>query len=53
MNADMGLRAFCAAAACAALLSGPALAQTPSTHEHRFSDAEKWTKAFDDPERDA
>ncbi|MGH8632873.1 MAG: class I SAM-dependent methyltransferase [Burkholderiales bacterium] len=54
MNADMGLRAFCAAAAaCAALLSEPALAQAPSTHEHRFSDAEKWAKAFDDPERDA
>jgi SAM-dependent methyltransferase len=53
MNADVGYRAFCAAVACAALLSGPALAQAPSTHEHRFSDAEKWAKAFDDPERDA
>jgi SAM-dependent methyltransferase len=54
MNADMGFRAFCAtAAACAALLSGPALAQAPSTHEHRFSGAEKWAQVFDDPERDA
>jgi SAM-dependent methyltransferase len=53
MNADLGFRAFCAAAACAALLSGPALAQAPSTHEHRFSGAEKWAQLFDDPERDA
>jgi SAM-dependent methyltransferase len=54
MNADMGFRAFCATAvACVALLSGPALAQAPSTHEHRFSGAEKWAQVFDDPERDA
>jgi len=30
-----------------------ALGQSPATHEHRFGDAEKWAKAFDDPERDA
>lgn len=53
MNADMGYRAFCAAVVCAALLSAPALAQAPSTHEHRFSGAEKWAQVFDDPERDA
>src|SRR6266496_4687236 len=28
-------------------------AQTPDTHRHRFGDAEKWAKVFDDPERDA
>jgi len=28
-------------------------AQTPDTHSHRFGDAEKWAKVFDDPERDA
>jgi len=40
--------------ACAALLAlGPAAAQSPHTHEHRFSDAEKWAHVFDDPERDA
>lgn len=50
---DTGLRAFCAAVACAALLSGPALAQAPSTREHRFSGAEKWAQVFDDPARDA
>jgi len=40
--------------ACTALLAlGPAAAQSPHTHEHRFSDAEKWAHVFDDPERDA
>ena len=38
--------------ACATLLA-PAAAQAPNTHQHRFSDAEKWAKVFDDPERDA
>src|SRR5258708_31683172 len=28
-------------------------AQTPDTHRHRFGDAEKWAKVFDDPGRDA
>ena len=31
----------------------PAAAQTPHTHHHSFGDAEKWSKIFDDPERDA
>ena len=39
--------------AIAGLLSGPAAAQTPHTHQHSFGDAEKWAKVFDDPERDA
>ena len=39
--------------AIAGLLSGPAAAQTPQTHQHSFGDAEKWAKVFDDPERDA
>jgi len=30
-----------------------ALGQSPATHEHRFRDAEKWAKEFDDPRRDA
>jgi len=34
-------------------LAGLAAAQTPHTHQHRFSDAEKWARVFDDPERDA
>src|SRR5262245_33584498 len=34
-------------------LALPALGQTPHTYQHRFSDAEKWSKVFDDPERDA
>src|SRR5215813_4882724 len=32
-------------------LGAPALAQ--HAHEHRFSDAERWAKIFDDPGRDA
>lgn len=31
----------------------PAAAQTPHTHDHSFSGAERWAKVFDDPERDA
>ena len=31
----------------------PAFAQTPHTHQHRFDDAAKWAKVFDDPKRDA
>jgi len=37
----------------AALLAGPAAAQTPHTHDHSFGDSEKWAKIFDDPKRDA
>ena len=39
--------------ASTALLSLPAAAQTPHTHQHSFGDADKWAKVFDDPERDA
>jgi predicted methyltransferase len=28
-------------------------AQSPHTHDHSFSDADKWAKVFDDPKRDA
>jgi len=28
-------------------------AQSPSTHQHSFGDAEKWSHVFDDPQRDA
>ena len=31
----------------------PARAQSPHTHQHRFGDAEKWSRVFDDPKRDA
>ena len=41
------------AAAVAAAGSGIAAAQTPHTHEHRFDDANAWSKVFDDPKRDA
>ncbi len=35
------------------LLAGSAAAQSPHNHQHRFGDAEKWAKVFDDPRRDA
>lgn len=31
---------------------GNPLAQTPHTHQHSFSGADGWARAFDDPERD-
>jgi predicted methyltransferase len=34
-------------------LGAHAAAQSPHTHEHSFGDAEKWSKVFDDPNRDA
>lgn len=45
----------------AAVFASPTLAQhpapggtvSPPSHEHRFSDAERWSKIFDDPARDA
>jgi SAM-dependent methyltransferase len=41
-------------AACAlAFVASFAAAQTPRTHQHTFSDAEKWAQVFDDPQRDA
>ncbi len=33
-------------------LAGAALAQAPHTHQHSFSDAERWSHVFDDPKRD-
>lgn len=38
---------------CAGLPAGPATAQSPHTHQHSFSDAERWAQVFDDPKRDA
>ena len=41
-------------AALALILSGPLVAQHGEQHMHRrFDDAEKWSKVFDDPARDA
>ena len=38
---------------CAGLVSGPAQAQSPHTHQHSFAGAENWAGVFDDPSRDA
>lgn len=35
------------------LVAVPACGQAPHTHQHHFKDAEKWSRVFDDPERDA
>jgi predicted methyltransferase len=43
-----------AAALALALLPTSALeAQTAHSHQHRFDDASKWARVFDDPQRDA
>jgi SAM-dependent methyltransferase len=39
--------------AAIALLALPAAAQSPHTHRHSFSGAERWAHVFDDPARDA
>jgi SAM-dependent methyltransferase len=41
------------AALIAAIMALPALAQSVHTHQHSFGDADKWSKIFDDPQRDA
>ena len=49
-----GIAQATALAACATLLTAlPAQAQTHHTHQHRFTDAERWAHVFDDPARDA
>ena len=35
------------------LAAALALAQSPPTHEHSFTNAEKWAHVFDDPQREA
>lgn len=48
------IRLAVAAAFAIALAATPplALAQSPSVHQHRFTDAERWAHVFDDPKRD-
>lgn len=38
---------------CVGLGSATGYAQSPHTHQHRFSGAEHWARVFDDPARDA
>jgi len=38
--------------ACLSIRIGPSSAQSPHTHQHSFSDAQQWSKYFDDPKRD-
>ncbi len=53
MNRSSLLKMLLIVLSCAGLSAGYALAQSPHTHEHRFSGAEKWARIFDDPQRDA
>ena len=53
MNRTPLLAVVLVLSACAGLLAGPSAAQSPQTHQHSFGDADKWSKVFDDPERDA
>ena len=53
MNRISSLTAILILSACAGLLTGLSAAQSPSTHQHSFGDAEKWSHVFDDPKRDA
>ncbi|HEX9685417.1 MAG TPA: methyltransferase domain-containing protein, partial [Burkholderiales bacterium] len=52
-NRMSSLTAALVLAACTGWLAGPAAAQSPDTHQHSFGDAEKWSRVFDDPKRDA
>jgi predicted methyltransferase len=47
------LAVTCTAAIAAAASAVPAAAQSPRTHQHSFSGAQKWAQVFDDPQRDA
>jgi len=47
------IRFISAVLALSAMLAQPALAQSPSTHQHSFGNAEQWAHVFDDPKRDA
>jgi cyclopropane fatty-acyl-phospholipid synthase-like methyltransferase len=38
---------------CMVLAMRTASGQSPHTHQHTFSDADKWSQVFDDPKRDA
>ncbi|RPH66825.1 MAG: class I SAM-dependent methyltransferase [Burkholderiales bacterium] len=53
MPRTLSLAVALAFATCVGLLAAPALAQSPSTHQHSFSGAERWAHVFDDPKRDA
>lgn len=49
----MSIRMVVFASLIATVTGMPALAQSVHTHQHSFGDAGKWSKIFDDPQRDA
>src|SRR3989338_8105662 len=53
MNRSSLLKIALILLSCAGLSAGPAVAQSPHTHDHSFGGAEKWAQVFDDPQRDA
>jgi ubiquinone/menaquinone biosynthesis C-methylase UbiE len=48
----LSIAALMLALGCAGLASAPVCAQSPHTHQHSFSGAERWAAVFDDPSRD-
>ena len=53
MSRIAALSVALALSACIAWPAAAAQAQSPSTHQHSFSGAERWAHVFDDPRRDA
>jgi ubiquinone/menaquinone biosynthesis C-methylase UbiE len=53
MTADLILVNRLGLVICLLLGAAPGFAQSPETHTHQFSGAEKWAHVFDDPQRDA
>jgi len=51
-SADMSCKLFSLALATTVVLGTAAIAQSPDHANHKFSGAERWSKVFDDPERD-
>jgi predicted methyltransferase len=44
--------AFLVVVLAASIMAVPASGQSPGTHDHNFSGAERWAHVFDDPQRD-
>ena len=53
MSFDCLVRYSQGAVTILAFAAGTAIAQAPHTHNHSFTDADKWARSFDDPKRDA
>ena len=52
-NLMVDTRPLAAGLLCICLGASGSWAQSHSTHKHQFGNAEKWSRVFDDPARDA